>query len=113
MFVERITATHQAVSWSRCAITESPADRFGRQRSFFNGVGEHGRIRQRHSAQANHIGPSVSHNILSDVRQVFLEIAISGTHKNKILGSVSLELSDNIDLPRDTYQRVFRRLIAV
>src|SRR5437763_391944 len=66
-----------------------------------------------HSPQADQVSPIVPNDMLGDVREIFLQITVTGADQKKILRRSGFELAHRIDLTGNSNQRVFRRLIAI
>ena len=77
IFIQRITAGDHSVARRGGAIAERTADQFVRQRTFLHRFRQHVRIAQDHTPQAHHVRPTVAHDVLRHVRQVFLQVAVS------------------------------------
>lgn len=76
--VERVTTGAQAVARRGGAVAKSAADETRFQFSFRCGVGKHGWIRKHRTTEANRIDVSVAHVKFRDVREIFLQVGISG-----------------------------------
>src|SRR5262249_36090367 len=113
IFIQRITAADHSISWASRTITEGAADRFGRQSALFNRICQDAWIRQHHPPEPDDIRPTIPHDILRDVRQVLLQITITGADQDKVPGRARFDFADDVDLPRDPDQRIFRRLITI
>ena len=57
--------------------------------------------------------PAVANDVLRDVRQILLQVAISGADQHETLRRTRFELSHDIDLPGDAHQWILGRLVAV
>src|SRR5437879_1548446 len=79
ILVERVATADEAVARSSRAITERAANHFWVQRAFLQRVRENRWISQRHSAQTDHVRPTVADDMLGDVREILLQIRISRT----------------------------------
>ena len=80
IFIQWIAAGNQAVAGRCGAITEGAADLLRCDPPGFHRFSEHVWITQDHAAQSDHVRPAVAHDGLRNVRQVFLQVAISGAY---------------------------------
>lgn len=83
ILVQRIAAADHSVARRGRAIAERAANEFRRQRAFLHRIGQNRRVRQDHPAKANDVHPAIAHDVLRDVRQVFLQITVGGADNNR------------------------------
>ena len=96
VFVEGIAAGNHPVARRGGAIAERAADQFIRQRAFLHGFGEHVGITQHHAPQAHHVHPTIAHDVLRDVRQVFLQVAVRACLKKKMIRNRGVSVENKL-----------------
>src|ERR1035437_10127140 len=105
--VEGVAAADEAVAGAGGAVAKGAADRFGGEGPLPYRIGQYARVGEHHPAESNAIGPAITHDVLRDVRQIFLQVAVGGADQQEARRRAGLELANRIDLPGYADQRVF------
>jgi len=67
-----------------------------------NRVRQNRRVGQDHPAQADDVGPALAHDVLGDMRQILLQIAVTGADEDETLWRSRFDWRTTLILPRHT-----------